>query len=134
MRVTKTFAAALFVAANVVAMSVIGVDSAGAAAPGATIFPYSQTVQSGTSVTWGGSWSGTAPYNVTFYYGDGAKTVINGTNSISKGYVHTLVSCTGQTYTEHLHIVDHTGQTADAYAYTTVSRGNQCFTENARVH
>ena len=43
-----------------------------AAASAATVSPETQTVQGGDNVYWTGYWSGTSPFDVTFYFGDGA--------------------------------------------------------------
>ena len=113
-------------AAVLPAVAILALPSAANAQVLASIYPYSQTTQSGTTVYWGGSWSGTAPYTVTFYYGDGSSTTATNTNQTSLGYSHAFYTCTGATYTQRLHVVDHTGNATDAYAYTTVSRGNIC--------
>ncbi len=97
-----------------------------ASAIGATLVPDTQSVCSGCYATWGGAWTGTSPYNVVFYYGDGTDWSVNGTTSTSHGWSHSFYTCTGQEYTQHLHVQDHTGAKADAYAYTSVTKGNIC--------
>ncbi|MHB8470177.1 MAG: hypothetical protein ACYDCH_10540 [Gaiellaceae bacterium] len=93
---------------------------------GATLDPGTQSVCSGCSASWGGAWSGVSPYNVTFSYGDGTSWTANGTTSTSHGWSDAFYTCTGQTYNQHLHVQDHNGSTADAYASTLVSKGNIC--------
>lgn len=90
-----------------------------------SLTPANQSIVSGGTATWGGAWGDYAPYSVTFYYGDGASTSFT-TNSTSRGFSHNFYSCTGATFTQHLHVKDGTGTTADAYSHTSVARGNHC--------
>lgn len=93
-------------------------------ATGATVSlqPPTQTVDSGQTASWGGAWGDTAPYDVTFAYGDG--TVWQDTVTYtSKGWSRTFVSCINTSYTQELNVVDGDSTRASATAITYVKGG-----------
>jgi hypothetical protein len=96
----------------------------------AGVTPDSQSVCSGCTATWGGSWLGQSPYDVTFHYGDGSTPWTYSGSATSHGWNHQFYTCTGQTYQQHLHVGDHTGATADIYVSTSVARGDICAPTN----
>jgi hypothetical protein len=75
---------------------------------------------------WQASWGGGAPYTVTFYYGDGASTTLTNTSLTSKSYSYTFDYCPAGTYTQHLHVKDAAGATADLYVTTHVQASQIC--------
>jgi hypothetical protein len=94
-----------------------------------SISPSSQSGASGTEFFWGGGWVTTAGhhYKVVFSFGDGTSNTISNTTGYSAGYSHTLVTCTGQVYTQKLSVTDLTvSHTESTTATTTVGRGRFC--------
>lgn len=95
----------------------------------AGVTPDSQSVCSGCTATWGGSWVGQSPYDVTFHYGDGSTPWTYSGTATTHGWSQ-FYTCTGQTYQQHLHVDDHAGASADIYVSTGVGRGNICAPTN----
>ena len=92
----------------------------------AGVTPDHQAVCSGCAATWGASWLGQSPYQVTFSYGDGSTPWTYSGGMTSHPLEHEFFTCTGDTYQQHLHVQDHSGATADVYVSTSVGKGDIC--------
>lgn len=88
--------------------------------------PSTQSHGHGVSSNWTGSWSGTAPYGVTFAYGDGssAPPLVN-TNLTSKAYSHAFFPCTTDTFTQTLRVSDQDNAKSKT-SHATETGGNPC--------
>src|SRR4051812_13186208 len=90
------------------ALMVVGI----AGATGSNITPESQWANSGAQVSWAGTWSGTAPFTVTFNYGDpdnpSGQTTLSNTSATSDTthFHYTYYTCTAQTYTQTMTVTD----------------------------
>jgi hypothetical protein len=100
--------------------------AAPAVAVSVSLTPDTQSVGPLGTGTWQGSWGSAGPYNVTFYYGDGTSTTLTNTSLTSKTFSHAFDTCAGATFTQHLHVRDANGATADAYVTTHVAPSPIC--------
>lgn len=119
----------LMVAATLCAMVVAGGAMSGAAfAVTVSLTPTSQSLGHTETAIYGGAWGDTGPYNVTFSYGDGSPSwSVRGTSATSHGWSHASPEpCQTTTYSQQLHVQDHSGGIADAYAHTTFGGGHPC--------
>lgn len=71
-------------------------------------------------------WSGTSPYTVTFYYGDGTNTPLPPTNSTSHTFTDQFYPCYETTYTQTLKVTDSLGLKSSDQSQTTVNPGSIC--------
>ena len=79
-----------------------------AAAFAASISPEQQTAQGGTYVNWSAYWSGTAPFDVTFTYGDGSTPgSLQNTYQTYSPFSHPFYPCYETTYYQKLKVTDH---------------------------
>jgi len=101
--------------------------AAAAYATGANISPESQVGHSGVQVSWTGSWSGTSPFDVYFYYGDGgANTHLSNTSATSHTFHYTFYPCIDTVYYQTLEVTDHLGLNAGAESEVQVLKGDIC--------
>lgn len=91
----------------------------------ADIEPGSQTVAANVTAYWGAGWSGTAPYKVSFCYGNGSCSSLT-TSSTSHTFSHAFNPCRATTYTQSLTVTDATGNHATSTAHTLVGNGTSC--------
>lgn len=114
-----------FVLLAVISVSLVA--AANAYAVGGDISPGTQSVCSGCAVGWNLGWGDVTPYTITFYYGDGNHFPY-GPGSATGAQIrnYAFYTCTGQTFQQHLHVKDGTGETADVYASTFVAKGDMC--------
>lgn len=113
----------LAVAVSVAALT-IAVPSAGAVTTSLT--PGFQTVYTGSPATWGLAWGNSAPYNVTFTYGDGMSWSKSNTSSTSKGLSHTFSYCINTNRTQTLTVHESGGGTGTATSTTRVLGAGAC--------
>jgi hypothetical protein len=101
--------------------------AAAAYAIGSSVSPESQTGTGGIQVSWTGNWSGVSPFDVYFYYGDGAanKHLAN-TNATSSRFVYTFYPCNETTYTQTLQVTDHLGLNSASQSQAQIQPGNIC--------
>ena len=97
----------------------------GAAATTGNVEPHTQSHSHGVASRWDANWGSHAPYSGTFYYGDGAYTLIS-TSANSRQFSHTYYPCSGTTYTAKLHIKEYGAGYIDRTATTTEAGGNPC--------
>ncbi len=109
-------------------VAVVALIAAGVAyATSAGISPDSQVGHSGVQVSWSATWSGTAPFNVDFFYGfQGANTPLPNTNSTSHTFHYTFYNCTDTVYYQDLQVTDHLGLNAGAESEVQVLKGDIC--------
>lgn len=116
---------------GLVTIVVIAAVLAGAGIAYATssgITPNTQTVHSGNQVSWTGTWSGTPPYTVDFYYdlGNSADHTHLVTSSTSHTFTYTFYDCTDTTHTQYLQMTDSDGLFSGSESSTVVIHGNIC--------
>jgi hypothetical protein len=116
MRKRALIGASIVLGTTLVAAPAIAVNAIGLA-----VSPETQTVASGQTATWGTAWAGKAPYNVTFYYGDGDSTTLPPTSSTAHTFTHAFSVCVNTNFTERLHVKDATGAIGDLSVHTTVT-------------
>lgn len=98
-----------------------------AAASAATVSPETQTVQGGDNVYWTGYWSGTSPFDVTFYFGDGAYYGLPRTISTQYRFgPHQFYPCYEHTYYQTLDVTDANNLFSSYEAETIVNPGSTC--------
>jgi hypothetical protein len=109
-------------------VAVVALVVAGAAyATGASISPESQVGHSGVQVSWTGSWSGSSPFNVYFYYGDGsANKHLSGYGGTSSPFHYTFYNCVDTVYYQTLDVTDNLGLEAGAESEVQVLKGDIC--------
>jgi hypothetical protein len=116
-------------AVSAVAIAAVGGAGLYAAAPAiaisGAITPANQTVAANQTAFWGAAWSGTAPYQVSFCYGNGTCSTMT-TSTTSKGYSHSFNPCRSTTYTQTLTVTDASGSKLTATAHTLVGNGTSC--------
>lgn len=105
------------------ALLLVALAALPATAAGVSLQPSTQTINSGQTAFWGGAWGDTAPYDVTFAYGDGAVWQDTNVTYTSKGWSRTFVSCIDTSYTQELDVVDGDSTRASATAITFVDGG-----------
>lgn len=87
--------------------------------------PQTQSRSHGVASQWDGNFGSTAPYNGTFYYGDGSYTTI-ATSANTKHFSHTYFPCSSTTYTVRMHVKAYGSSFIDRYATATEAGGNPC--------
>jgi hypothetical protein len=102
------------------------VFAAAAYATGANISPEAQVGHSGSAVSWTGSWSGTSPFDVDFFYGFGGANTAYHLSALNHPFSYTFYNCVDTVYYQTLQVTDHLGLQAGAESDVQVLKGNIC--------
>lgn len=106
--------------------ALIALNGGAASATGSTTTPNSQSGTSPYAAHWTGKWSGTAPFDTYFFYGDGSPSTHYHGSATSRTYSHTFTTCTGENYTQELDVYDSGDRKAASQATTDVGKGLGC--------
>ncbi len=114
-------------ASVIAALLTIALAGGAQATTSANLSPSSQTHAHGVQSTWSGSWSGTAPFGVTLYHGDGTtESLVNTYSTSYSNFKHAFYPCTTTTFTQHLRVSDQVGPLNSNYTTATESGGYPC--------
>jgi hypothetical protein len=89
--------------------------------------PESQSHAHGIASNWTGTWHGSPPYSVTFFFGDGTSDARGRVSYTSSSFSHGYWPCTTTTFTAHLDVDDQqSGQVVRDYVTARELGGNPC--------
>ena len=91
-----------------------------------TLNPSHQNRSHGQTAYWSMSWSGGAPYDTDFAYGDGAWWSPGLPTTTSANLNRTWWPCSSTTYNQVLYVTDGFGNFGSAGATTRVTGGTPC--------